>query len=225
MKETTDFRIRKPEEINVEGSWAISYGDMITVLLAFFVMFFSVDFKKEQEEVINTSLIDSLLSEEITTKLTFGNKEVIQGLEQENAMEVKQLDKDNILVFYKGKSFFASGGTWIFPNMLPILKDFSTRVMPFLGEYKIVIQAYTDSTPVSPGRRYRDNTELAVLRSVAIMRALLAEGVDSDRIEVTGKGVLNTHILKLMNIDLSDDKMIKSMQRTVSFVLRRSPIK
>jgi chemotaxis protein MotB len=225
MKESVNFRIRKPESVDEEGSWAISYGDMITVLLAFFVMFFSVDFKKEKEEVINTSLIESLLSEDASQKITFGNKEVIEGLEQENAIEVKQLDKDNILVFYRGKSFFASGGTWIFPKELPVLKDFSNRVMPFLGEYKIVIQAYTDSTPVSPGRRYRDNTELAVLRSVAIMRALLSEGVDSDRIEVTGKGVLNTQILKLMNIDLSDDKTIKSMQRTVSFVLRRSPIK
>ena len=225
MNEIGNFRIRKPEAIDAEGSWAISYGDMITVLLAFFVMFFSVDFKKEKEEVINISLIEALLTEKSKAKVSFGNQEILEGLSQENAIEVKQLDNDNVLVFYRGESFFASGGTWIFPDKISTLKDFSTRVMPFLGEYKIVIQAYTDNTPVSPGRRYRDNTELAVLRSVAIMRVLLAEGIDSDRIEVTGKGILNKQILKLMNIELSDDKTIKSMQRTVSFVLRRSPIK
>lgn len=224
MKESTTLRIRKPQDIDSDGSWAISYGDMITVLLAFFVMFFSVDFEQEKQDVINNSLIESLLSKQDENKITFGNKEVLAGIDQENTLEIKQVDKDNILVFYKGKSFFNSGGTKVLPEMTSILQDLSNRVMPFLGEFKIVIQAYTDSTPVSPGKRYKDNTELAMLRSLAIMRILLSEGVDSDRIEVTGKGILNTQILTLMNIDLNDDKTIKSMQRTVSFVLRRSPI-
>ena len=63
------LRTKKHEEVDAEGSWAISYGDMITVLLAFFVMFFSVDFKDEEKELINSSLIESLASREATQRV------------------------------------------------------------------------------------------------------------------------------------------------------------
>ena len=219
-----ELKLRRSVELDTDGSWAISYGDMITVLLAFFVMFFSVDFQKEKEELINSSLIDSLTSKEIITKMKFSNKELLKGLDQESAVEVQQLDKDNILVFFKGKSFFKSGKTKILEEMKKLIDDFAVRVGPFLGEYKIIVQSYTDSNPVSPGRRYRDNTELAMLRSLSIMRYLQKLDIDSDRIEITGKGILNEKILNLMGIETTDDEVIKSMQRTASFILRRAPI-
>ena len=220
-----ELKLRRSVELDTDGSWAISYGDMITVLLAFFVMFFSVDFQKEKEELINSSLIDSLTSKEIITKMKFSNKELLKGLDQESAVEVQQLDKDNILVFFKGKSFVKSGKTKILEEMKKLIDDFAVRVGPFLGEYKIIVQSYTDSNPVSPGRRYRDNTELAMLRSLSIMRYLQKLDIDSDRIEITGKGILNEKILNLMGIETTADEVIKSMQRTASFILRRAPLK
>jgi flagellar motor protein MotB len=36
------------EEVESEGTWAISYGDMITLLLSFFVIFFTTDFDKKK---------------------------------------------------------------------------------------------------------------------------------------------------------------------------------
>jgi len=219
-----ELKLRRSVELDTDGSWAISYGDMITVLLAFFVMFFSVDFQKEKQELINSSLIDALTSAEIITKMKFSNKELLKGFDQASAVEVQQLDNDNILVFFKGKSFFQSGKTKILEEMKQFIGDFAIRVEPFIGEYKIIVQSYTDSNPVSPGRRYRDNTELAMLRSLSIMRYLQGLSIDSDRIEITGKGILNSRILNLMGIKTTDGEVIKSMQRTASFILRRAPI-
>ena len=96
--------------------------------------------------------------------------------------------------------------------------------MPFLGEFKVVIQAYTDSAPVLPGWRFKDNTELAMLRSLSVMKVLIKDGVDSDRIEITEKGILSPAVLDHMGISSEEDEVIKNMQRTVSFVLRRSPL-
>ena len=107
------LRTKKHEEVDAEGSWAISYGDMITVLLAFFVMFFSVDFKDEEKELINSSLIESLASREVINKASFSKKKLVEGIDVDSSLQVKQIDKDNILVFFKGKSFFKSGKTKI----------------------------------------------------------------------------------------------------------------
>ena len=48
------------DEVDSEGSWAISYGDMVTLLLAFFVLFFTVDPAVEKEEQLKDSLITAL---------------------------------------------------------------------------------------------------------------------------------------------------------------------
>lgn len=218
------LRTKKHEEVDAEGSWAISYGDMITVLLAFFVMFFSVDFKDEEKELINSSLIESLASREVINKASFSKKKLVEGIDVDSSLQVKQIDKDNILVFFKGKSFFKSGKTKIIEGKKKLITDLSSRIMPFLGEFKVVIQAYTDSAPVLPGWRFKDNTELAMLRSLSVMKVLIKDGVDSDRIEITGKGILSPAVLDHMGISSEEDEVIKNMQRTVSFVLRRSPL-
>jgi flagellar motor protein MotB len=49
-----------PEHVDTEGSWAVSYGDMITLLLSFFVLFFSVDHEKTRKKGLEQSLILSL---------------------------------------------------------------------------------------------------------------------------------------------------------------------
>lgn len=52
------------EEHENDELWAISYGDMITLLLSFFVIFFSTDFKKEKINNININLIKNLNNNE-----------------------------------------------------------------------------------------------------------------------------------------------------------------
>jgi flagellar motor protein MotB len=43
-----------------EGSWAVSYGDMITLLLGFYIMYFSIDPPKKGNETLTSSLIEAL---------------------------------------------------------------------------------------------------------------------------------------------------------------------
>lgn len=43
-----------------EGSWAVSYGDMITLLLGFYIMYFSIDPPKKGNETLTSSLITAL---------------------------------------------------------------------------------------------------------------------------------------------------------------------
>ncbi len=51
------------EEADSEGSWAISYGDMVTLLLCFFILFFTIDPKKDQTSALQQALLSVLLKE------------------------------------------------------------------------------------------------------------------------------------------------------------------
>ena len=55
-------REKKQTHIDTEGSWAISYGDMITLLLGFFILFFSLDPAEKKESKISQSLLVTMQS-------------------------------------------------------------------------------------------------------------------------------------------------------------------
>ncbi|MBL7686769.1 MAG: hypothetical protein JNJ49_01955, partial [Bdellovibrionaceae bacterium] len=51
------------EEADSEGSWAISYGDMVTLLLCFFILFFTVNPNKDQTESVQQELLNIMMRE------------------------------------------------------------------------------------------------------------------------------------------------------------------
>ena len=58
-------RLKREQEqihIDTEGSWAISYGDMITLLLGFFILFFSLEpeTKKRVEDLAVATYHDAI---------------------------------------------------------------------------------------------------------------------------------------------------------------------
>ena len=219
MRKLRDLQ-RSREEVDSHGSWAISYGDMITVLLSFFILFFSADFKEVRERSMDDSLVESieLLEESIP-------KDTIEVKNLDEMMNIKQINKDNYLIYFKGISFFNSGEISPKASVDDIFQAFSKRINPFLGDYKVIIHAYTDNSPVlNKKRRYHDNVELSGLRSIAVKKKLELEGVDANRIEISGKGVLSPSLLKFMNVDKSEKKLISSLQRTVAFVIKREPM-
>jgi chemotaxis protein MotB len=221
------------EEVDTEGSWAISYGDMITLLLSFFVIYFSTDFKKPQEEMMR----NEMLAQIETIGDVDQDKEVIQNksLPHDDIGEkpewlsvgvdvaAKPLDAQNIMIYFKGTSFFDSGDTKLNEQAKTLLNEFAKKVIPFAGKFKIKIQAFTDPRPVrnSSGRSYSDNLELSALRAVNVMKELNQDGIPLSRLEITGRGVMTEKLRKFMNIDENDKKTLNAMSRTVAFIMKR----
>lgn len=213
------------EHTDTEGSWAISYGDMITLLLSFFVIFFSFDFKEEKESKLELSamksvaLMDSAINKEIG--LSSSKSETLDDLN--NIQTIVEKDSTGkIFVFFKGANFFNSGDTDVNPVGENLLKKFASKFMPFAGKYRVKIQAFTDSTPIlSTTSRFKDNVELSALRSVSVMRFLQQVGLPLNRVEIGGKGVMSKRTLKLLGVDSKDNFLIKKMSRTVALIIYR----
>lgn len=201
-----------------EGSWAISYGDMITLLLSFFVIFFSFDFNKEKELKLQESAIRDIATTENDLKenALMNNDEVIDDL-----TTIKSDSKGRIFVVFKNMSFFTSGSTDVRTNAKVVLDQFVEKYMPYSGKYKIKVQAFTDSTPVTRKRRYRDNIELSALRSISVLRYLTMKGIPKRRIEIGGKGILSSKARELFGIQTEDKEKLKELSRTIAIVLYR----
>lgn len=214
----TKLNRKHSNHIDSEGSWAISYGDMITVLLSFFVLFFSFDFKKDKEKILEKNTISSL--SELDVK-NIHNADVKDSIENMTTV-IRKDEKGNILIFYKGSNFFNTAAVDINSLGADLLKDFLAKVTPYLGKFKVKIHAFTDDQPVRSNRyRYRDNLELSALRSISVLRFLNEHGMPLHRVELGGQGVMSKKILESFGFKDLSIQEIRKISRTVAFTLYR----
>lgn len=208
------------DEADSEGTWAVSYGDMVTLLLTFFILFFSINPSEynSKKEALKLSLVDSLTShstQESQSSAANGGDDTLNVSNETQAKE-KGISKDvlkvwngiahdmgnHIIVEFPGVSFFKSGSVDLTIEGRKSLQDFLKVYMPYAGHYQVSIRAFTDNKKVKDAkfRRFKDNLELSALRSVAGLRELQKIGLPLSKMKIAGYGELNFTIAELEKI-------------------------
>jgi chemotaxis protein MotB len=241
------------EDVDSEGSWAVSYGDMITLLLTFFIIFFSIhptnssDTKTPvKDDGLQVALIKALKAERVGD--VFSSNEVGQNaatntikLAEDNSNEDGA--SKNILQDLKGKvhkkgqqiliefpeiSFFDSAKIRLRPDGELALQDFAKVFLPYMGHFNVGIRAFTDSRKViaDSAVRFKDNLELSALRGVAAMRVLQKSGLPLERIKVGGYGEMRTTMRDLASLTEAEtqEEKIKSLSLSRKIVLVIEPV-
>lgn len=239
MKKAAPHRHRlrsHEEEVDSEGTWAISYGDMVTLLLTFFIVFFSVNPSNEtahKARALQTALLDVLNERSAKTtagragvedKLAIGDKPE-SGVAKHIAEKLKgqaHVVGDHLIVEFPNVSFFPSGKTELTKEGRAALDEFVKLYLPFAGQNKLSIRAYTDPRALRAGRRAHDNLELSALRSVAAMRVLQSSGIPLARMRLSGFGEHVTTQRELASLrpeDLQQTDATNRLARKVVLVI------
>lgn len=185
------FRIRsKQHSAEIHNNWEISYGDMVTLLLGFFVIFFNVK---------NDPLNIQILLDKFKNHL----KTADSAREQQNQQEVPlalfhPLSKETettpyqvgnkLIIEFPGVSFFDAGSVELTSEGQNALKTFATKAKDFMGQFRYVVRGYTDNK--APGKHpiYKDNLELSAFRSISAIRYLKDQGLKLSDMRVGGYG-------------------------------------
>lgn len=192
-------KLRSPFQAEeVENNWAISYGDMITLLLGFFVIFFNI-----KSETVNLNLVkkdldkyfESAKSEEsgrsvaqVQDKKNFKNTPLLTT-DISNRLQIKSnLEGERILVEFPGISFFKSASHDLTKEGKLALSDFSSAIDQHLGLFRLVVRGYTDALPLNPRSKYKDNLELSAFRSISAIRYLANQGISLENMRIAGYG-------------------------------------
>lgn len=221
MKSVSRLKTGPEEELDTDGTWALSYGDMITLLLSFFVIFFTTDFKEQKAEKLNKHL--SLALEGATP--VHHEPQPMQNLPELGLPDVKAVAVDGVLVVTFGKiSFFESGSVGVHTDGIRILKDFAMKFLPYAGSYRIAVKGFTDKRKVlrleGIQRKYDDNLELSALRSLAAMRVLQKNGIPLDRMEIAGVGEMNAMNKILPDTSGLNQNELNALSRTIVVVVK-----
>lgn len=219
------------EEQENDELWAISYGDMITLLLSFFVIYFSTDFKKTQSEQLDKHLLANFkaASSEKNTKDGVAKKttDLAKNLDDAPKFELLKNAKitkidDRLLVTFEQMNFFKTAV--IEPNAegVETLKAFAKNFVPYAGKYKISVKAFTDKRKVKNGYRFKDNMELSTLRALAALRVLQESGIPLDKLEIAGYGEMNklqALITREKIKELSSNQLL-DVSRTIILIIK-----
>lgn len=179
------------EEPDTEGSWAISYGDMITLLLTFFVLFYSTDHQSERLRHMEESLIMAFNKNAQEAPVPAPRSPAAISIPENWPAQIHSV-AGHLIVDFPQTSFFKLGAVDLTPEGERELREFVKLYLPYAGNYMLGIRAYTDYTKVKTqsNARYRDNLELSALRAVAAMRRLQALGLPLSRMRLGGYGEL-----------------------------------
>ncbi|SDG94753.1 OmpA/MotB family protein [Roseospirillum parvum] len=176
---------------NDEGAedWMITYGDMVTLLLAFFVLLASIS-KVDLVlfEQVQAGLAEGLGAEARERPIETLKKELADTIETMQVEDVVGLGEDSrgITIEFASTAFFAPGSAELNPAALPILTRVAATLMGerYVG-FQIEVQGHTDDTPIST-EKYPSNWELSSARASSVVRFFADQGIYTPRMSAIG---------------------------------------
>jgi chemotaxis protein MotB len=207
---------RKKKKCPPEGAadWLLTYGDMVTLLLTFFVLLYTtaeVDGYRLQlvlaafpglgnleggvtlsegrlAELGNT--IESLPSVQRGRALDEARRQAVSIFEPEvrsNEVRITQ-DERGLVVSLASDAFFetASAELNIEASRDVFIKLSELLQSDAVADRKFRIEGHTDNIPTAPGGEWETNWELSTARSLSVLRLLRDYGVPEERFQVMG---------------------------------------
>jgi chemotaxis protein MotB len=169
--------------------WIFTYGDLVTLLLVFFIMLFS--FCKTDVEKFKSVAESFKPTPPGSPFFLQGKESVLSQLAQrietsELAQEVfVTVDQRGVVVSFKDTALFDSGSADLTERARKSLNVFVHYLFGLPND--VIIEGHTDDQPISGGR-YPSNWELSAARASAVARFLEGEGVKGQRMQVIGYG-------------------------------------
>ena len=172
----------RPEEED-EG-WLLSYADLITNLLIFFVMLLSA---AEISESKMQQISQRLSGVKRPSSLSAIQEEVEARIREESLEDLvkTELSDDGLKLSLNSGLVFDSGDAQIKDALRGTLSAMLKTLTPYADRYHFAVEGHTDERPVATSR-FPSNWELSTARANALRAELERSGVDAKRVRVEG---------------------------------------
>ena len=202
--------------------WMATFADMVTLLMVFFVLFYSVE--KDNTEKFK-SAIDMMIEEDGPDGLAKIKKVVDSTKVMKNLKEMRDASKANtedtiekkVVLRVPGLNLFKKGGAKLRSEARPVLNEIVKVINKKGKNYKIFIQGHTDDVPINTPK-FESNWELSAVRATAVVRYFYDKGIDPERLTATGYA-------DTFPMVPNNTKEGRAKNRRIEFVLEKMPEK
>ena len=205
---------KRKEEESSGGSWLTTYGDMVTLILTFFILLYSfstidvIKFKKmlfsfkdaigvvkggktfeEDEAAFSGQTMDEIGKSKKTTQEIMETAKRIQSILEQEGLKSNvsvTVSQRGVVVSIAEGLLFRSGEYEIRPEGKRVLAIL-TRIIKELPN-DVSVEGHADKIPVRADGVVRDNWTLSALRAVRIVAYFQTAGVSSRRLQAVGYG-------------------------------------
>lgn len=167
-----------PEEPEDEA-WLLTYADMITLLMAFFVLLMGVskvDFTAYAE--VSAALSENRTGQpnkekELKATMQRDIKDIISNEGADQAVQMGTDAQGSITLTLDGGAFFKPGSADLQEQALPVLRGIIGELgNPIYQQFNISVEGHTDDGPINTPR-YPSNWELSTGRASTVVRMFL----------------------------------------------------
>jgi len=181
-------RPRKEEDEDITSFWLITYSDMVTLLLAFFLLMYSFSVLTAERQ---TQLVDELRTVSENKVRREPPREDLEEAAREIAAQFRadqafvENTESEVTVGLSSEVTFGSGDDALSERGREAL----VRAGVILAKLPnaIRIEGHTDSIPMR-GARFSSNWHLSAARAQNVVRLLVESGVEPRRLQVVGFG-------------------------------------
>ncbi|MCA2961349.1 MAG: flagellar motor protein MotB [Silvanigrellales bacterium] len=165
-----------------EEGWLLSYADLITNLLIFFVMILSAS---SISTVKLQKMSQSLSGKTSSTSLDQIKKRVDEKIREDKleGMVSTRLTDEGLELSLNSGIVFDIGSAVVRSEWDPVLAKLLGRVAQSVDRYKLAVEGHTDSLPMT-STRFPSNWELSSARAMEVRQRLEGVGIEDNRIRV-----------------------------------------
>jgi chemotaxis protein MotB len=199
------YRNRREElenQLNKGALWAVTYGDLMSYLMIFFLMMFSfsmskADKSKSRKYEESLSNIQKAFGGKVSEKQqeraklqeqeeTFEQKmkETMQTSDLSNLVQIQSNERKVKLVLTEGV-LFSSGHAELKEPAKKVLAPIAAELTKVNND--IIIEGHTDNVPIKSGK-YASNWELSMARAYSVLVFFSEQGIEARNLAGIGYG-------------------------------------
>lgn len=201
-------RRKKPAESGGGGApgWMTTFSDLMSLLLTFFILLFSMSSVSPEKFSSAASSIQSVFSGSSGGSTILDGSDVLENIAQQyienkdiydtvsDYLESQELGSDvsvsmdskGVFVEMKEAILFEPGSADLKDEGIEVLNKLKGLINEFRND--LVIEGHTDDVPSKSGR-FPTNWELSTARAVSVVRYMAeVEGIDPTRLSAIGYG-------------------------------------
>ena len=202
-----------------EERWLLTYADMITLLMVLFVVMYAisntdtrkfVQLAQSVSAAFNADVFQGSKSITVETgqqaKVMDANTQTGTDLVQSDMRSIQaqledyaigqgiggdvsvSLSPEGIVIRLNDALLFASGRAHLDDHALAVIKQVATILKPLPNDVRV--EGNTDDQ-APDGGLYADNWELSTARALAVLRAMVDQGIDPSRLAAQGNAEYN----------------------------------
>lgn len=170
--------------------WVISYADLVTLLLALFMVLYASSILEKNKIVELKNKVEKIFISKEVLKEQENNK-IIKGLteslsEKNNITYSVKSDKKGVIIRINNNTLFDEGSAEIKKEALKNLKQIATYLTTI--DNHVIIEGHTDSTPIH-NDKFKSNWALSTARATNIIEYLITNyNIPPQKLSAQGYG-------------------------------------